>query len=162
MKKALAYAGVFGLMLVGSGCGRTTTESAVKGPTPTPTVTQTQTVPGPTVTATPAPAPAPTPMSGGVGTPRTAVASDGLSGPENEQIFDDTVTSLGVTVANGHTIAWTACDRLDANIKEADFLDEITSGLHTDSITAVTAIGAGVSTYCPQHNNDTDDYINGK
>jgi hypothetical protein len=98
----------------------------------------------------------------GVGKPRAAVAADGLTGPENEATFDEVIAEDGISIANGHTIAWTACDRLDAGIPVSGFLDEITGGLHTDSQTAAGVVGSGVMTYCPQHNNDVDDYINGK
>jgi|GEM_PF-5480463 Protein of unknown function (DUF732) len=139
MKKALAGIGIIALAL--AGCATTETPVAK----PAPTVTATVTTPGPTVTqkVTPAPAPAPKPAA-----TRSAVPYNGLSAAENEGIFFKLVDehTTGISHEKAKVIASQACDKFD----EKQTLGEVTNELGTTDEAYIA--GAGVSTYCPEHN----------
>jgi hypothetical protein len=134
-KKTLAGIGIIALAL--AGCA--TTETPVAKPAPTVTT------PGPTVAQKVTPAPAPKPAA-----TRSAVPQHGLSATENEDIFFKMVDeqTTGISHEQAKVIASQACDKFDEN----KTLSEITSEL--GSTDEAVIVGVGVSTYCPEHNDD--------
>jgi nitrous oxide reductase accessory protein NosL len=135
MRKTLAGIGIIAVAL--AGCATTHTP-AVK---PAPTATTS----GPTVAQKVTPAPAPKPAA-----IRSAVPQNGLSAAENEAIFFKMVDeqTKGISHKQATVIVSQACDKFD----EHKTLSEITSKL--GSTQEAVIVGAGVSTYCPQHNAD--------